>query len=674
MSPARARRGGLRPAPRQLPGPDGGGTNGTADPLTDASWPRAIRALADTMVEGDWLRIDATWERFRYKYGLHLRRDTGLDPHSFMVEALGQAHSRGLLPRLASELIKADLVTDEFTERLVEVAGPSPFQMQAFQGGVFRPVNAVVAARGMLAACDHVCRIDVDGLQTGTGVQVTQTLVATAAHVIWELVAKRLDGSPELGADGSLQAKPDSVGKLTLTFGDAVDYGSDDDNAEPTRRPGEVAPLHSNWLAWGSQPTKKESAEELRDVNDIDGITPETGPWDLALIRLAEPRRTARPAHLLTADPPSRPFQVNILHHPHGATDRGEPLLWSVGQVDCQLGVPPVRCLHDANTLKGSSGAPVFDAHWRVVALHQGGERDLQSSRDALSLPAGSRNRAVPVQHWFDRLDAIERFAFDDGPYLKTLTTAPDLTPYPYSVIGRRETQQRVWRAMRADATAAQRLLIVRGVPGTGKRFTKRLVRELVTMASDGLVVTLSMANAMSETAAGFAGRVTGALSAQLNLSRAAQLTTAERNIRSSLAPSLAERLEELAKGRAIWLVLEGFDEPGTDLPSRVKDLIIDLVSQLDRYPGLRLVLVGWLETPAGYEESVEELLPPTGKDIVYSLLPSGEEADEKLVGNVQFMLDVQAGDPLTRYPFAQQILAQLTLKLRDTDQPGGDA
>jgi Trypsin-like peptidase domain len=667
MRPLQARRG-LAPTVRRLFGPAGHPADGTTDAFAVGWWPRGIRLLAGEVVEDDWPHIDATWEQFRRKHGMHLRRDTGLEPHAFLVEALGQAHSSGLLLRLATELIKEDLVTEQFGRRLEKVLRTSIYQMQAFQGGVFRPVNALVAAKDMIAACDQVCRIDVEGSQTGTGVQVSRTLVATAAHVIWPLVAFGADGSPDLRADGSLRARAGSVGKLTLTFGDAVDYMSED-SAGTRRMDGEIASLHSDWLAWGSQPTEKESAEDLLDVADIDGISPDTGPWDLALIRLAAPRRTARPTCLLAADPPSQPFQINILHHPHGATDQGEPLLWSVGQLDSQLGDPPVRCLHDASTLRGSSGAPVFDARWRMVALHQGGERDLQSAGDAKDLAEDSRNRAVPIRPWCGQLDGIERLTSDQGPYLTVLTTSPDLTPHPYPVIGRRETQQRVWRALAADATAAERLLIIRGEPGTGRRFTKRLVREMVTMAGDGLVVTLSTTNALNETAAGFAGRVTGVLSAQLLQSHAPQLTTLERNVRSSLVPSLGDQLEELTRGRATWLVLEGFDEPGTELPSSVKDLIVDLLSQLDRYSALRMVLVGWPETPAGYEESVEELRPPTAGDIAACLTPPGEMPDEELVEKIQFVLDVQPGG----YPAAQQLVARLAEKLRETHQPDGD-
>ena len=116
--------------------------------------------------------------------------------------ALRQANNPGLLRQLGKELIKEGLVTGKFQKHLAAAVGGSAFQLQRFQGGVFHPFDARVGAQDMLAACDQVCRIDIDGLQTGTGVRVSQTLVATAAHVVWKLVTVQPDGSLRAAADG----------------------------------------------------------------------------------------------------------------------------------------------------------------------------------------------------------------------------------------------------------------------------------------------------------------------------------------------------------------------------------------------------------------------------------------------------------------------------------------
>ena len=294
----------------------------------------------------------------------------------------------------------------------------------------------------------------------------------------------------------------------------------------------------------------------------------------------------------------------------------------------------------------------------------------LQSTREARGLARNSRNRAVPIRDWCGRLDMIERATLDDVPYLTELANSPAPTPGAYPVIGRRETQGRLWRAMRADAPATQRLLIIRGAPGTGLRFTSRLVSEFVTVNRGGLVVTLDMVNAVNETAAGLAERVVGALSAQLP-ARDPQLTTMQRNNRSVVS-SLGEGLQDLANGQATWLVLGGFYEAGNDLPTAVKDLIAGLATVLGDYPVLRLVLIGWLETPGGYEESAENLLPPTALDIASYLTPLGEMPDPKTVEDAQLGLNFVVDLGLTGYPAALHVLRKLAQKYREEHSPGG--
>jgi hypothetical protein len=182
-------------------------------------WDPNVTALANA-VKGDWLKINSIWEALRLRRGIYLRWDTSPDePREFLAEALTIARGRNLLRAFAGELVKEDLVQDDFQERLDAVLGPAASELQRFQNGVFTSVPALAAGVGLVRACEYVCRIDVGGEHAGTGVLVRPTLVATAAHVVWDLIAKRANGSADLGADGSLQASPDSVGQLTLTFG-----------------------------------------------------------------------------------------------------------------------------------------------------------------------------------------------------------------------------------------------------------------------------------------------------------------------------------------------------------------------------------------------------------------------------------------------------------------------
>lgn len=144
--------------------------------------------------------------------------------------------------------------------------------------------EAAVVAVGAALPCSHVCRIDIlaEGedrpRHAGTGVLVGPTLVATAAHVVWPLV--------EPCAEGTLRAKPDTVHRISMTFGDFLDYVQENGQAGEGR--GTPAVLHADWLPWASAPTCRERSNALFDVNNIEGITAESGPWDVALIRLAE--------------------------------------------------------------------------------------------------------------------------------------------------------------------------------------------------------------------------------------------------------------------------------------------------------------------------------------------------------------------------------------------------
>jgi hypothetical protein len=154
-----------------------------------------IRALADAVVK-DWPRIDAVWDDLRRRGGnIHLRRDTGLDADdAFLCEAISVAAGTGLLRAFATRLIAEDLVGRNFRRRLDALLPASEHALQAFQRGVYLPTDAFLFGKGLLAACEHVCRIDVDGTHSGTGVLVRPSLVATAAHVVADLLARRPDG------------------------------------------------------------------------------------------------------------------------------------------------------------------------------------------------------------------------------------------------------------------------------------------------------------------------------------------------------------------------------------------------------------------------------------------------------------------------------------------------
>ena len=181
----------------------------TAAPALVGQMPPVFVALAGS-VRPDWVRIDAIWERLAREHGSHLRRQSGLEPRRFLAEAFAAARDLDILRAFAIQLVKEDLVAGPdvggFNEKVEEVVGRSIYGQQSWVNGVFGAVDARLAGRGLLRACDYVCRIDVDGEQVGTGVLVGPVLVATAAHVVLPLTARGADGKPEVAADGTLRA------------------------------------------------------------------------------------------------------------------------------------------------------------------------------------------------------------------------------------------------------------------------------------------------------------------------------------------------------------------------------------------------------------------------------------------------------------------------------------
>ena len=100
------------------------------------------------------------------------------------------------------------------------------------------------------------------------------------------------------------------------------------------------------------------------DLQDIvcQGTSDDVGQ-DYALIRVKE--RIEQPtAHLFNGFP--HPTQsVRLIHHP-----RGEPVQISDPGEVVLVGNELIQ--HNIRTNFGSSGAPIFDQHWRMLAMHRG--------------------------------------------------------------------------------------------------------------------------------------------------------------------------------------------------------------------------------------------------------------------------------------------------------------
>lgn len=585
-------------------------------------------------IQGEWPRVVEVWEQFRVAHGIYLRAELSADRLEFLKQALWATHGKGQLRALLLRLQEAELTTKDVGQ------ASKPFITQAFQlhsyvNGKWQPQDALVSGRRFMQACDHVCRISVEGEHKGTGVLIRPTVVATAAHVISDLV----------GVDHLALA--DSLKKLEVHFFHADDL-LEDGEASPARPV--VAKLHHDWLGYFSPPADADKGF-LATIEGVNGINADSGPWDMALIRLAAPPREGLRGHRLRdGEPPDVEFGVHVLHHP--ATPHGKPMsmLWSIGMVNKKLGEPKLlRWLHNANTDEGSSGAPCFDNDWRIVALHQAGQAKVTTTNQ--------NNRAVPIYRWAPELDNLAVQA-DSTPYVDF---AVDENRVKRPVFGRTELQKLAWRAMTAKLPLVprQRIFLVLGDSGTGKSFSSAILGQLAQRAGS-LFASLDARNAANASPLEFARELLSAVGASdpLAVSAAASLTTQLRDVRNEIVPRLGQALEALAGQRSLCVVLDGLESCDTAAPG-VAQLIEALVAALPQIPHVQLALIGWegavdtvlAETLMG-EPTLDEILD----HLLLTLAPPGFRlsADVRpcFVAIVSNCLDEQA--PGEAYPRAQ--------------------
>jgi len=563
------------------------------DVAVQAATESAFTAVAG-QISGDLPSIVAVWEEFRSRHDDLLRAELSSSREQFLNDSLRQAHDSGRLFPLLQRLRDANLTLPGLDAAANPLLGARN-RLQSYVNGAWASQDALVSGRRMIQACDHVCHISVKGSHSGTGVLIRPNLVVTAAHVVESLV------------NAEKKQKPGSVGKLKISFFDADDLK--DDGSVTAAQPA-LATLHEDWLVFYSPPAPVDGRQ---NIDDVTGISASAGPWDFALIRLAAPPRAGlRGYQLCPDDPPDVTFGMHVLHHP--ATPGGAPerLLWSIGDMKRALGIgeKPVRWLHDANTDKGSSGAPCFDNTWRLVAIHQAGSDSVQTLNQS--------NRAVPVYGWAKDVDTLAQQR-DVTPYLSFVT---DETRVGTPVFGRRLLQSRAWSAMTSRLLLApeQRVFLVLGEPGTGKSFTTAILATLAHEAGCTLV-SLDVRNAGNVSPLAFAQMIVGVTGAARveEPGGLAGLTTELRDVRNEIVPRLGQSLEKLAQERPFWLVLDGLDICDTAAQG-VAQVIDGMAATLAQFPHLHIVLIGW-KSPV--RTDFAEVLPdqPSSSDIVDHLL-----------------------------------------------------
>ena len=215
----------------------------------------------------------------------------------------------------------------------------------------------------------RTAHIEIGGKAKGTGFLVGESMLLTNWHVV------------KSGVDGAVARFDHKVlpGGTVASTGRAV-------------------PFAVEWLVAHSphEPVSVEISEE----------GPPTGTWDFALVRLAEPVASQG----IGPDPPIGNAELRGHYELAGTPydfDPSEPLL-IVGHPDgrpMQLsyaspsGVARTRNLnrvrYQTNTEGGSSGSPVFNREWRVVALHHAAGPT--SVPGEFNLRAGEFNQGIPL-------------------------------------------------------------------------------------------------------------------------------------------------------------------------------------------------------------------------------------------------------------------------------------
>jgi hypothetical protein len=505
------------------------------------------------------------------------------------VRAVERADEAGWLVDFCAALMNADAVKDGFAQKATVLGPTGGVNPQATYDADKRSFHPLVQARLQLEAAPQLCRIDIDGEAKGTGFLVRPHLVLTGYHVVSKLIV-----------NGKI-AK-DSEQRLVAVFDDMRDLRG----SILTRLPEVHVPVAPAWLVGSSHCLPiEELGVSPDDDTYADAIHITDGPWDYALIRL---QRIVNPTHagLRLGTMVSPTDQIVVFHHP-----KGKSLVGSHGEVVCMLG-RSVRFKHTANTKDGSSGGPCFNSMFEVVGIHQAGPRS--------AAIRGKRvpNRAIPIHPFREKIQAH----FTQQP-------PAELTPIlvvdrDHPVIGRDATQDWIWHAVPKDSpaggSAGNKILVVRGTTGRGKKFTVEILR---TMLKDGphMLVDLDAGNMVEDTPVTLAQKILAAVNADASrLPANESLTTDLTWIKFKLMQEIRSAIDAVRNNRTLWVAIH-FPETGV-LPrgSKIRETLDALYGQVLQVDWLRLVLLG-LKVELPHEvravSTVEPLKALTAADVM---------------------------------------------------------
>ena len=215
----------------------------------------------------------------------------------------------------------------------------------------------------------RTARIDVGGKAKGTAFLIADSLLLSNWHVV------------SGGVDGAVAVFDNQVSPLSKT-----------------KQDGRAVKFADNWLVASS--IHERSPVEI----GVDG--PPSGTWDFAVIRLVEPvgsqalgpdpmAQEAERRGRYILDGGSYHFEeaepLFIVGHPEG-----RPVQFSYASPSGVRSTKNLnRVRYQTNTEGGSSGSPVFNREWRIVALHHAAGPT--STPGEFNMQTGDFNQGIPI-------------------------------------------------------------------------------------------------------------------------------------------------------------------------------------------------------------------------------------------------------------------------------------
>lgn len=481
-------------------------------------------------------------------------------------KALREAEQKGWLGEFVKLLVEENRQTGALTRVLAEAMAPGDAQLEAINNLAKGYGDPDVIYKGYGNGMQWTGKIIVDNVARGTGILIGPHLVLTAWHVVKDLFTKR--------PDGQWVESPSSAARLQVDFDDLLAL------IGQTLQP--VAPMrvraHAEWCVRFSACHPAELNDSLpNDYSELKDY------WDYAVIRLAAPvgltRRYAVPDGFTYV--PKAEEGIFVFQHPQmNPLKVDQNTLGDLDPPDPSV-VPKLRFLHYANTDKGSSGGPCFNKDFHLFGLHQGVWK-------GKGVGVRVTNRGIPI------LRVLEHIKAKGG--LPALDPSDDPvwslgeTKYYEPVIGTVPFQKLVWRAA---GTGTPRIVVIRGMQGSGKTFHTQLISSMLK-DSTHLKLPLDAETISKFDARGLANYICETAGAKLPTLAEPEETdsTGSAWLRDEVLAKLITELDKAREGRLVWLLitqLDVFDIKQGD----VSELLLLLYKQTASLNWLRVVLDG---------------------------------------------------------------------------------